>query len=198
MKKQLATGLLAIIISLYLSLVSSNIIATFFTHRPIVDDLFFRITPFVPGFAYIADIVQVLGVVIFAIMIVHHPEYTERILMSLALMWTFRAGLNILTPMGDPSGDIHPYGFLEVEALYGMFPSGHTALVVVALTWSRILKETLLRRILWGLLALEIFALLVTRGHYSIDIVGGSVLGWGCVLLIIDWYRGRQSVLSQS
>lgn len=161
-----------------LILLSDYLIKSYFPNRPILDDVAFRLLPHLPWLAKWADGVVVFGIMLVVLLSRFKLNRVTNVLFAFAVMGSIRAVLNLVTPIGDPTGDVEIYGFLERYPLVGMFPSGHTASLVL----SRFLAEG------WGLnrkwitlfeilIVAEIFALLTTHGHYTIDIVGGVVLG---------------------
>lgn len=161
-----------------LILLSDYLIKTYFPYRPILDDVAFRLLPHLPWLSKWADGIVVLGLVSLVFLSKFKLERVSNILFAFAIMGSIRALLNLVTPIGDPTGDVEIYGFLERYPLVGMFPSGHTASLVLA----RYLAKSWFPNSAWlhffsVLIVAEIFALLTTHGHYTIDIVGGVVLG---------------------
>lgn len=168
------------------TLFSNYLISIYFPVRPIADDVMFKLFPHVPALSVIAD-----GIITFTLIstiFVFTKLKSERIAqvgMAIGTMFFIRSILNFVTPLGDPSGDVVRYGFLERFPLLGMFPSGHMA--------SMNFEFWLLT--LWGyskkwryslvlLMIAESIALWSTRGHYTIDIIGGIVLGYFVVEIV--------------
>jgi membrane-associated phospholipid phosphatase len=175
----MAFGLL--LVAVFFTYASSYIIGAYFPNRPVADDIFFKLTPHLPSFSYLADLFVVIAIGALIFIAYKKPAYIAPIIISLSLIWIIRAFLNVLTPLADPSGDTEVYGFLETTPLFGMFPSGHTATIFAAYFWSNFVKNRNLGKLLLLIGGLEILSLLVTRGHYSIDIVGGIVLAFAVV-----------------
>ena len=91
----------------------------------------------------------------------------------------------VLTPLASSQGE-GPFVFAQQQ--YGMFPSGHTAaatLLVMLTPAERALRQ---RRFQQVLLALMCAGLILARGHYSIDVVGGLLLSY---FVVQTWRTGR-------
>jgi membrane-associated phospholipid phosphatase len=160
-------------------LVTNSLIGRFFPNRPIADDLFFRILPYMPEFSILADFVVTAGMVVAIFYSLKRPNGAWELCLAVGLMAIMRGLLNVVTPLGDPSGDLEVYGFLERQPLLGMFPSGHVAALFLELSLLKSWKIDHKVIFVWYIFILiEILALLLTRGHYSIDIAAGAVLGW--------------------
>lgn len=107
--------------------------------------------------------------------------------MLFGIMELLRAAMNLLTPLAGPLASNESfYGILRFHQ-YGEFPSGHAASVYLALL---LVDRAQAPRIWTGLvvcLVVEIVALLVSHGHYSIDIVGGLLLSY----FVFHWFGPR-------
>lgn len=164
------------ITALILNLVIDDLIAALFPHRPIVPDLFFVLTPHLPGTEYLPDLILLLAIFSFILLVL--PKHLDKIpyyFTTLGLGYLSRALFLSLTPMGNPAGEA-PFGLLPV-ILHGMFPSGHIMLILLLF----LLTEGEIRGVkLWiGILVLlEIITLILSRGHYSIDIIGGLMVAY--------------------
>lgn len=161
---------------------ADQMVRNYFPVRPILDDLFFRITPYIPEFSYVADGVIVVSILLYLFLIKIDQTKLQTAMATAAFLYFLRGLLNLVTPIGDPSGDAEVYGFLEAYPLMGMFPSGHIGFLVgqyLLLHKWNYPKKWLAVYIL--LIVLESFALWVTRGHYTIDIVGGMMVAYFAV-----------------
>lgn len=103
---------------------------------------------------------------------------------AVAILYLLRAGMIVLTPLAPAHGD---GGFVFPQAQYGMFPSGHTALVtLLALLAPE--GQRGLRRFAWAMVAFMVAGLVLARGHYAIDVVGGLLLAY---FVANVWRHGR-------
>lgn len=181
--KKLLKGVLVATIGVLVTLTSDTLIRMYFPDRLILSDFLFTIIPNVPILSYLAD-----GIITFSFLLVGFV-LSERKLnriaefaFSIGIMMTLRGLLNFVTPLGDPSGDHEIYGFLERKPLLGMFPSGHIASLNLQYWLIRHWKAGKYWQWLFIVfIVLESIALLSTRGHYSIDIAGGILLGYVAV-----------------
>jgi membrane-associated phospholipid phosphatase len=186
-------SLAALIGASLFSFALSGLIQRLYPDRPIVPDLMFTLLPDVPVLAYITDPIMVaIIVLLFWYIFRHDRRYLPHHLVTVAVAYTVRALLMILTPLGRPTGNLDSYGVGVVISLkqHGMFPSGHTMLAAAIFL---LIDGARHRGFKWaaGLLCLaEMITLLLSRGHYSIDIAGGVMLS----LIVVGWlarYRER-------
>jgi len=181
--RKLVISLLVVFSGAAMILTSDFVIRTYFPNRPLLDDVMFRILPYWPWLAKVADGIIVAGMFVVAIFTQGKLSRMSQVLFAFGFMMFFRGILNAVTPIGDPSGDTTVYGFLERYPLVGMFPSGHTASLVLEYWLLKLWDVGATWKLFFLLLIIaEIFVLLVTHGHYSIDIVGGIVLGYFAVV----------------
>lgn len=163
-----------------LTLYLDGVIRSHFPTRLILQDYLFDITPHVPSLSYLADgIIAFSFALVLLILSAGKLQRISQFAFAFGCMLFFRSILNFLTPIGDPGGDTEIYGFLERKPLVGMFPSGHIAALNLEYwlvkSWGVGKKWEWL---LLGFIVLEAIALILTRGHYSIDIAGGIALGY--------------------
>lgn len=144
--------------------------------RPPLNDLLFELTPYIPLAGYLTQIVLALT----AIVTTHYAFSNKgislpQIIAAIGTMEFIRALILVLTPLGLPAQEI--VNINTPLAAYGPFPSGHTAFVFLCYLFidkNDIKTKTTLLFLLFG----EITFLILSRGHYSIDIVGGLLLGY--------------------
>jgi len=173
---------------------SSIYILNHFTHRVVPNDFFFELLPYNLIYEYLVDIIFVIMIILFFYYILKYAKESLAYYWIVAWMYMiFRAFINIMTPLDRPlSPDllhgvlrlvdpsiIHNYGFIQM----GMFPSGHLGFVMLAYLAVNAVAPKGASRLMLSLLFLEIFLMLASRGHYSIDILGGIVF----VILIYLW-----------
>ena len=152
------------------------------------DDLLFELLPHVRSARWLTVVALVLGFGVFLTDLLRRDGLGSRRLQvaatTFALMYLLRAGMTVLTPLASAQGD-EPFVFTPQQ--YGMFPSGHTAVMTV-LALLTPPERPWTRRILWAMVLVMITGLLLARGHYSIDIVGGLLLAY---FVVHVWQSGR-------
>jgi membrane-associated phospholipid phosphatase len=108
------------------------------------------------------------------------------------VLYVFRGLLMVLTPLGRPTGNLDSYGVSIAVNLkqHGMFPSGHTMLAAAIYFLIAGKRHPGFKRAAGLLCLAEMITLLLSRGHYSIDLAGGVMLSF----IVIGWlmrYRER-------
>lgn len=151
------------------------------------DDLLFELLPYVRPARWLTVVALALGFVVFLTDLLRRDGAASRRLQeaatAFALMYLVRAGLTVLTPLAPAQGE-EPFIFSPQQ--YGMFPSGHVGAIVLLLVLTPADRRRA-RRAQWLALALMVAGLLLARGHYSIDIVGGLLLGYVVVHALRSW-----------
>jgi membrane-associated phospholipid phosphatase len=160
---------------------ANTLIQWMYPDRPIVPDIVFSLTPEIPWLAYTTDPILAAAFALFLVQALKiDRERFPYYIFSIAVLYFSRAFLMVLTPLGRPTGNLDSYGILSFTGIlqHGMFPSGHQMLI--SLCWFLIdgTEVPRLKRAAGVLTALEAIALLLSRGHYSIDIVGGVLVSW--------------------
>ena len=168
-------------ISLALSLIATRITygASKYIHRvfnipPVVKDLVWEKIPYIPvlWLAEVFMLVSLAYMIFWAFFIKKNKYYLPYAVTLFAIFHFFRAILIVLTPLGFPytyDGILHAGA--ESVFMFGAFPSGHLA--IPALTFLITKRKTaLILTLLVGAL------LLLSRGHYSIDLVGTVLLAY--------------------
>lgn len=161
------------------------VILSRFPDRPRPDDLLFELLPYVPLLRYLTLTTLVIGFALFLADVVRRNLRRLPALVSvIAVMYTLRAGLMVLTPLASSQGD-QPFVFAQQQ--YGMFPSGHVAVLamLVMLTPADHVRS---RRVQQVMLALMCASLVLAHGHYSVDVVGGLLLSY---FVVQTWRAGR-------
>lgn len=171
----------------------SDLIQRLYPDRPIVPDILFTLLPDIPVLAYFTDPIMLVDIILilwyaFSRDRIHLPFY----FFSVGITYVGRGLLMVLTPLGRPTGNLDSYGVGVLVNLkqHGMFPSGHVALATAIYFLIDGRKHPEFK---WaaGLLGLaEMIALILSRGHYSIDVVGGVMLGYIAIGLMLP-YRER-------
>lgn len=168
------------------SLAATTLIEARFPDRPMPRDLLLDALPYSLTIEYVADAAVMLAMLI---VLVHyarkHASELPKGITLYALVYALRAPLTLMTPLASPHGG-HLYGFLPPQA--GMFPSGHSANVLMCFF---LMNRDSAPRLRWVVLALaftEWTALLLSRGHYTIDVAGGLLLSY---FVYTEWRHGR-------
>lgn len=144
---------------------------------PPLFDLIHNYIPYIPiGFIY--DWGMLVSILIFIIYIIYSREYKKipYFLMIFGFSMLLRSIFVVLTPLGNPenfNGTNSKFkGFSKYEL--GLYPSGHTAT-----SFNNFLLSKGFFKIIFLILTfIIIISLLLTRGHYSIDIISGLIFAY--------------------
>lgn len=160
---------------------ANKLIHWLYPDRPIVPDLLFTLLPDLPWLSYLSEPL-IAGSI--AILLLQAFRYDRRTLpyyfFALAALYSSRAFLMILTPLGRPTGNLSSYGMFESTGLlqHGMFPSGHQMLACMAYLLVDAGVTRQLKHLALGLALAQALVLVLSRGHYSIDIIGAALVAW--------------------
>lgn len=176
--KKIIPYFIFLFVSAVLNFATSNFIQLKYPDRPMVPDLLFDLTPPILWTQYLSDpLIIFTGIVFFLFM---YKKFTTRYLQhffySFGLIHLFRALIIPLTPLGRYFTNNQPYGIFQATQ-HGMFTSGHTAAaflfyLLVPAKYNKLKLITLL--FFFG----QVIVLLLSRGHYSIDIIGGIMVAY--------------------
>jgi len=184
-KFYLATAFL--LLTVYLNFLGSFIIYKYFPNRVTVDDLLFRLTPYISWTQYTSDIANIFSVLILTIYIFSgRAKRIVYVITTFGFMELMRAIIIILTPLGGPLGNGAHYGISGIHQ-YGQFPSGHTALVFLAYFLVQKTEAPKMKILLLISIIVEIVSLILSHGHYSIDIVGGILVAYVAYNVVIKY-----------
>lgn len=160
------------------TLLANLLLVRAFSDAPRPDDLLFELLPSIWPARWLTVVALVGGFGVFLLDLVRHDGIRSRRLPAagavFALMYLTRAVLSVLTPLAPAHGE---GAFVMEPQQYGMFPSGHVAALTLLLLLSPP-ERPWVRRVQAVMLVLMILGLLLARGHYSIDIVGGMLLSY--------------------
>ena len=154
----------------------SELIQRLYPDRPIVPDLLFTLLPDIPVLAYVTDPIMIAAIVLLFWYIFRHDlGHLPFYVFTVGIAYVCRAPLTILTPLGRPTGNLDSYGVSVLVNLkqHGMFPSGHTMLAAAIYFLIDGRRHPGFKRAAGLLCLAEMITLILSRGHYSIDIVGG-------------------------
>lgn len=186
---------------LYLSLLFLSFSATFnfigsfyinkyFPNRLTIDDLLFRLTPYVSWTQYWTDIANLISCILLIFYLFYgRSRQFAYILTSFAVMYLMRGILILLNPIGGPLGNGVHYGLTQIHQ-YGQFPSGHTGIVILCYLLVNGKEAPTIKKILLISVIIEIVSLILSRGHYSIDIVGGFFIAY-LTYIIMQKYKPK-------
>lgn len=168
------------------SRVASWFIAARFPDRPMPRDLLLDALPYVKASQYVADAAVLLAMTALAVHLWRAaPRELPGVVTVFALAYLLRAALIVLTPLASPHGG-GAFGFMPPQV--GMFPSGHSANAMLCVLLVRTDRSRAFKAVVFSLAVAEWVALLLSRGHYSIDIAGGLLLAY---FVWAEWTRGR-------
>lgn len=196
-KTKIALSILILIVAAGLNFIASEFIQTTFPNRLPASDLLFVVLPYISWTQYVSSFAAILSPLTLLIyyIVVKNKQFHWAIL-SFASVYALRAFLIILTPLGGPNGNMAKYGIATIMQ-HGEFPSGHTALVITAvmLITAKTKTDKIFKTILIILAIAEIAALLLSHGHYSVDIVGGYLITYLVINEINKYRTSKSSVL---
>ncbi|MBK9390537.1 MAG: hypothetical protein IPN68_10185 [Bacteroidetes bacterium] len=140
---------------------------------PMLSDLILDNLPVI-DLSLVYDIVCLIPIFLMFIYVVHKKEYNRVpfLLLMIGIFYLVRGVFIVLTPFGNPPmfGGSDPLfnGFSKYEL--GVYPSGHAGNVFMLFL---LVNDSLYKKIIITCLIIVIIALLLSHGHYSIDIFSG-------------------------
>lgn len=166
-------------ISLFISVLALAVtyLASWYIHEtfqqpPVVRDLIWEKLPYL-NVLWLSEIFLMLSIVFMICWAFKNNKYLLPYAIILYSIFHFlRAGLIVLTPLGFPyeyTGIMHRGA--ESVFMYGAFPSGHLSIPYLTFMVTKN-KIALAFTFLVGLF------LLLSRGHYSIDLIGTLLLAY--------------------
>lgn len=128
---------------------------------------------------YLYDIFSIFSILVLIIFVVHKRQYSKvpYFLLLVGIFQIIRGFFIVLTPFGNPmgfNGTQGPfYGFTDIEL--GVYPSGHTG---VAYLYFLLVETNPYKYLLLLSVVVIIAAHLLSRGHYTIDILTGIIFAY--------------------
>ena len=183
-----AVGILAL--SGVLEFITSDAIQSLYPDRPKPPDLLFDLLPHLAWMQFVVEAIYIGGAVLLGVYAFRRENRRKipEIIALFGLMEVFRAIIMVLTPLATPYDAATHFSVSEGIRNWGEFPSGHAAtMLLFYLVVDRDTAPRLKLALLWMNVA-EVVALLMSHSHYSIDIVGGYLLGY---FVYFEYYRGR-------
>ncbi|HEY1074402.1 MAG TPA: phosphatase PAP2-related protein [Patescibacteria group bacterium] len=169
--------LLILVIGASANFYSSALIQQLFPYRLPIQDTLFQILPYWPWTQNWSDWANIFSILLLIVYLFpKRSRLVPFVMLSFGVGYFLRSILILLNPFGGPLGNVTHYGLTTVEQ-HGQFPSGH--IFLVTLVYFIIHRdERMLKQLALVSIFIEIAALLLSHGHYSIDIVGGLFLGY--------------------
>lgn len=176
-----------------MSLIASDVIARNFTDRPQPDDLALRALPYIPEVGKLVDVLAALGPLV---VLIHFARKRANdipwAIGAFGVTVLLRSAIVVLTPLASPHEGMRSAGVFHgsqglVPGQNGMFPSGHAANLFLCFLLIDKKQDPTLRWIAFAISVAEWCALLLSRMHYSIDIVGGLLLAY---FVFSEWTQG--------
>lgn len=191
--RESAAGLALLALAVALFFPANLLLERLYPDRPLVPDLAFDLLPDIPALAYATDPILFVSIgALLALGLGRERRSLPRWLLAVGLAYLLRPFLMVLTPLGRPTGNMDSYGIFEILEVkqHGMFPSGH--MMLASLAWLLVDKARNpgAKALLLACALLEGATLVLSRGHYSIDIVGGFLVAW-FVWSVLERRRGR-------
>ncbi|MBI5011195.1 MAG: hypothetical protein HZB98_16405 [Bacteroidia bacterium] len=140
---------------------------------PMLSDLILDNLPVI-DLSLVYDIVCLIPIFLVFVYVAHRKEYNRVpfILLMVGIFYLVRGVFIVLTPFGNPplfeGSDPLFNGFSKYEL--GVYPSGHTGNVFMLFM---LVNDSVYKKIILACLVVVIIALLLSHGHYSIDIFSG-------------------------
>jgi membrane-associated phospholipid phosphatase len=178
-----ARGFALVVLAAIASGLSSRYIAHAFPERPTPRDLLFEKLPYLDAGQYINDIVVFAAIfLLLGYGLTRGLDQLPDILGVFSTMYLLRAAMTVLTPLASAHGNGAEYGIVPVLHIplvqNGMFPSGHAAAALLCFLMVDKTRAPRLRALQLALAVIAWITLLLSHGHYSIDIIGGLLLSY--------------------
>ena len=147
-----------------------------YPNLPIAADFLFEHTPYV-NMLWVADLISFFALISFLAFIFlkkrgkEFPFYATIV----GVYFLLRSVFIYLTPLGNP----HPVpGLLKFLPNGGMFPSGHVGLIFLFFLSTLKTKSKYWSIYFIILVIFEFVAMILSRGHYTIDMVGAIFIAY--------------------
>jgi len=165
----LSISIFIMIISIILTYSSSIYIYKNFGNPPIVKDWMWEKLPYLKIF-WLTEVLIIASIILgFIFAFKNNLFLIPYAIILISIFHILRAGLIILTPLGfECYSGLIPYGRNSIW-LFGNYPSGHLSIPYLIFMVSK-KKIFLLLTFLIGMI------MLISHGHYSIDLIGTLLL----------------------
>ena len=174
--KYLYIGFLSVLAGMALNIASQTYLHNYMSEGktlPMLSDLILDNLPVI-DLSLVYDIVCMIPILLVFIYMIHRKDFNRFpfILLMVGLFYLVRGVFIVLTPFGNPplfmGSDPLFNGFSKYEL--GVYPSGHTGNVFMLFL---LVNDSLYKKLILICLSIVIIALLLSHGHYSIDIFSG-------------------------
>lgn len=153
------------------------IIPKLFPNRVPIPDTLFNNLPYLPWTQYLTDLANIISLILLLIYLFPRRwGKLPQVLAVLGLGYLLRSVFTLLNPFGGALGNVVHYGLSTVHE-YGEFPSGHVFLVA-AIYFLIQADAPILKKLALLSVVVEVISLLLSHGHYSVDIIGGWLIGY--------------------
>lgn len=152
---------------------------------PIAPDLIFQIIPFAYIYSVIAEVALLLSSAIFIFYLTKNSKWHELplYLIMAAIFNILRAAIIPLNPFQNPY-PLETFGILNwIIPQAGMFPSGHVGLAFFFFLLAE-KKHAVIKYLLLALSLIIAFFMVASRGHYTVDVIGGLLLAFAIYILV--------------
>lgn len=179
-----------VLVTTVANFVSGALIEKFYPDRTTINDFLFDRLPLIEWTQYLTDIFVLISAVLVLVYFAKYQlKYLPHLLLVFGVFYLFRSVMILMNPFGGFYGNDATYGITTIKQC-GAFPSGHTGFAVISYLMVDKLKSKSIHVALWFLAAGEIIALLLSRGHYCVDIAGGLLLSY-YVVNRLERYREK-------
>lgn len=168
-------GLLIFVVSIIINCISTWYLLNKYPGKiPVLYDLILNNIPYL-NIAFLYDLFGLSAALLLIIFILHKNKKNEigYYFLIFGLFYIVRGVCISLTPIGNPAdsyNQIFNGGFFSI----GTFPSGHVGTCFLAFLFSKGIYRHLIGLLTLGVIA----ALLFSKGHYSIDIIGAIIFSY--------------------
>ena len=190
--KKLTLGSIFLIASLAIAYISVLYLYKIYPNLPTQPDFLFEHLPYL-NVLFIADLVILIAIVSFIIFIIKKKKFKEIPFYAtvVGIYYLTRSALIYATPMSNP---YLGSSWFKIFPSGGMFPSGHIGLTFILFLFTLNNKSKNWNIYFIVLIIFEIASMLLSRGHYTIDIVGAIFIAY-CIWKICDNYLKKKLVL---
>lgn len=169
----LSISVILLIIGLTANYYSDRYISKYFPNRPQADDYLFKHVQF-KDLSTLNEYIMIFTYLLGVIFIIQN-KYAHELPFYLLIMGVFsifRAVFILMTPLANPYPNPAEFGLMHsLLAKNGMFPSGHTSVPFMFFLFSYYHKKWFYYISFLVLSILVATTMIISRGHYSIDII---------------------------
>ncbi len=175
---KLLGSIIFLIVALF---IASYAVKQLYVHYPNLEvsrDIFLDRVAFV-NLSWLSDVLILVGLGLFVLFVIKKNKFRKIpfYCIVLGMFHLIRAIFIYLTPLANPF-PLKEWG-LNLSPIGGMFPSGHTATLILYFLFSLEEKSSIKWKVLFLIIIIaEIITLLVSRGHYTIDVLGAIFIAY--------------------